>query len=45
MKAQAQMNTSIARYSYLNMKILGLAPVIVAGAGEGKLCWYLGMSA
>lgn len=38
MKAQAQMNTSIARYSYPNMKILGLAPVIVAEAGEGKLC-------
>lgn len=38
MKAQVQTNTSIARYSYPNMKILGLAPVIVAEAGEGKLC-------
>lgn len=38
MKAQAQMDISVARYSCPNMKILGLAPMIVAGAGEGKLC-------
>lgn len=34
MEAWAQMNISIARYSYLNMKILGLAPMIVAEAEE-----------